>query len=114
MLIKSSCADKEYLIEEGAQINPWETPNMKYSRDDVLPPAARNDLSASYGLNRLKGSNCDINPFSRLSSRMTWSAVSTASPRSKRIQTEQSQAQTATRGAQGKSSVCRGTFQNPI
>lgn len=36
---------------------------MKYSRDDALPPTAGNDLSASYGMNRLKGSDCDINPF---------------------------------------------------
>lgn len=71
--------------------------NMKYSRDDAPPPAPGNDLSARYGLDRLKGSNCDINPFSRLSSRMTWSLGSTTSPRSNRIQTEQSQAQTATR-----------------
>lgn len=60
---------------------------MKYNeQEDTLPTATENDLSASYGLNRLKGSNCDLNPYSRLSSRMTWSAVSTASLRSKRIQ----------------------------
>lgn len=62
MLIWISCADKEDLTEEGTKIRPWETANMKYSQYVALPPAG-NDLSASYGLNHLKGSNCDINPF---------------------------------------------------
>lgn len=52
--------------------------------DIQLRSAAGNNLSACHGLICLKGSNCNINTFSRLSSGMTWPVVSTASVRSKK------------------------------
>ena len=68
-------------------IQQMETANMKCSSQDIPPPAAGIYLSSIYGITCLKGRNCDVNTFLKLSRRMTWSVVSTGSLRSKRIQT---------------------------
>lgn len=79
----------------------WQAQTLHTAGMIHSPQTKINDILESYGPNLLKVSNCDIKPFWRLSSTVTWSVVSTGRVRSKRIQTEQSQAPRETQGGNG-------------